>query len=365
MTKKSISDLYSIAKDAIALVEYIKSNKLMLQDSSSKRLKEISEYIEKIKESADIQNIWENASGGATSAGSFASVIVGGPGKPIKRMDEYTNEPKLTAVDEKGRPIKKTNDAKLKKVNVKEDVGQINPVSPDEETALNNLRTVTKGKYTGTQVGSAINKAAGGGTLNQYDQKILDPIMQNLDTILQDPNSANQLKSAAQRATGVATAKNAATAQQQKQQQQKNGLGQNPNQPKTNQTSQPPTPINATPIGGTNMGTTGAIPSSNQLPTSGPNNQGLTKPSSNNTGNNAYGSVGTNGSNSMVGNNTNSNNTNLNQQTNNQPNQINTGSGQEPQTGFNTSESQLRSQMKQDISEWKLLKDFHKFKGTK
>lgn len=327
MSKKTLPTLNSIAKDALALSKIIAENKIALQDSSIQRLEEISEYMEKIKTMLDHKIVMENASAGATSAGSFAAVVTGGGNKPIKRMDEYTNEPNLSYVDAKGRPIagKKGNKAKKFAHKINEDTGMITPVTPGEETAIDNLRTVTKGKYTGAQVGSAINKAASGANLNTYDQKILSPIISNLDTILQDPNSANQLKSAASRATQVATAKTAAV-NQQKQKQNQTNQQQNLQQTTGKVTTTSPT------AGGTNIGTNSSMQNASQLQNTGPGNQTVTQ-------NNPY----------------------AQSSTNNNQNQINTGSGEQtPQTGFNTNTSE--SKVIKNVSEWSLSKEYNQFK---
>lgn len=238
MSKKSITELHSIAKDAMAVVEQIKHGKFTLTEAEVARLSQIKEYIDTLKESAELQYLWENATAGASSAGSIATVVGGGPSRPIKRMDEYTNEPKMTPVDEKGRAIKKTNDAKLKRVKVKEDMGVIEPVSNDETTAINNLKGVTGSQYSGTQVGNALNKAQSGATLTTTDQKVLQPILNTVGNIVDDPNSANQFRSTASRAGAINTAKVNAqkqqVAQQQKQQQATNPT--NPNNPNTQST---------------------------------------------------------------------------------------------------------------------------------
>jgi hypothetical protein len=246
MSKKSITELHSIAKDALAIVEQIKNGKFSLSESEILRLKHMQSYFDTLKESAELQYLWENATAGASSAGSIATVVGGGSSKPIKRMDEYTNEPKMTPVDEKGKPLKKTNDAKLKKVKVKEDLGVIEPVTNDETTALNNLKSLTGSQYSGTQVGNAINKAKSGATLTTTDQKVLQPILNTVGNIVDDPNSANQFRSTAGRAGAINVAKTNAMKQQQQKAQQTQQQNQ---QQQTNNPTNSNNPVNQGNIG--------------------------------------------------------------------------------------------------------------------
>jgi hypothetical protein len=228
MSKKSITELHSIAKDAMAVVEQIKNGKFSLTEAEVVRLSQIKSYIDTLKESAELQHLWENATAGASSAGSIATVVSGGPSKPIKRMDEYSTNPKLTPVDKSGKPMKKSK--------VKEDAGVIEPVSNDETTAINNLKGVTGSQYTGTQVGNALNKAQSGATLTTTDQKVLQPILSTVGNVVDDPNSANQFRSTAQRASAINMAKVNAQKQQQAQQ-QKNQQAANPTNPNNPTTS--------------------------------------------------------------------------------------------------------------------------------
>ena len=354
MSKKSITELHSIAKDAMAVVEQIKNGKFTLTEAEVARLSQIKSYIDTLKESAELQHLWENATAGASSAGSIATVVSGGPSKPIKRMDEYSTNPKMTPVGKDGKPMKKSkvkedwkstakkaavgagvvgalgagvvagnmddsnsilingtkyehvddiggnipferytkvvqlnngkyallwkegagslkqhpgsnqllftwcdkqgrplpddqnsNDYSMKhqmpsykiKYVVKEDMGVIEPVTNDETTAINNLKGVTGSKFSGTQVGNALNKAQSGATLTTTDQKVLQPILNTVGNVVDDPNSANQFRSTAQRAGAINMAKVNAQKQQVVQQQQKNQQAANPTNPNNPTTS--------------------------------------------------------------------------------------------------------------------------------
>jgi hypothetical protein len=229
MSKKSITELHSIAKDAMAVVEQIKNGKFTLTEAEVARLSQIKSYIDTLKESAELQHLWENATAGASSAGSIATVVSGGPSKPIKRMDEYSTNPKMIPVDKNGKQMKKSK--------VKEDMGVIEPVTNDETTAINNLKGVTGSTFSGTQVGNALNKAQAGATLTTTDQKVLQPILNTMGNVVDDPNSANQFRSTAQRAGAINMAKVNAQKQQQMQQQQKNQQAANPTNPNNPTTS--------------------------------------------------------------------------------------------------------------------------------
>lgn len=207
MSKKSITELHSIAKDALAIVEQIKTGKFNLSESEIIRLRNLQSYLDTMRESAELQQLWENATAGASSAGSIATVVGGGSSKPIRRMDEYATNPNLSPVGKDGKPMKKSK--------VKEDLGVIEPVSNDETTSLNNLKSVTGSQYSGTQVANALNKAKSGATLTTTDQKVLQPVLNTVGNVVNDPNSSNQFRSTATRAGAINVAKTNAIKQQQ------------------------------------------------------------------------------------------------------------------------------------------------------
>lgn len=444
MSKKTVTELYNIAKDALSIIEYITNNQYVIEDNSSKRLESITGYLNKMKEAAEMQKLWENASAGATSSGAIASVAGNFAAQPIRRMDEYGKTGKkvgMKKVDKHGQPIKenvkegsglkaaglalgtvaamgagvvgqhydddnsivingqqyehvediggnipfkqytkiiklgnkfvltwsdnagslrgprtkqkfftwcdkqgnplpraqnKNGNYSQKGYKIQEDVGTIGPVTPDEETNLNNIKNTIGSKYSGTQIGAAINKASSGAQLTSTDQKVLSPLIQGLDNVMQDSNSANQFKSTVSRAGGVAAGKAAVDKQAQAAQAQKTGTAAQTS-PQSGQLS------------GLAQAAQGTTPTLGQMQVQS-NKQAAGQapaPSSPTTSNSATGTVGT----TPPGGSTNIDPMNTNQ------NAIN---AKKLNSGVNT-ESTKRN--KKPITEKSMMKDYLSFKG--